>query len=89
MEDPTVWVPDHEQYGGVPRGSVPPVGNLPDGWGPIGPMNHESWRITVLTLTTRLPATFDWLVGDAEWAMGIARAPMATNGGVFSAAAGA
>ena len=28
--DPTIWVPDYEQYSGVPRGSLPPVGNLPD-----------------------------------------------------------
>ena len=39
-EDPTIWVPDHEPYGGVPRGSLPPVSKLPDTWGPIGPMHH-------------------------------------------------
>ena len=72
-EDPTIWVPDHEHYYGVPRGSLTPVGNLLDSWVPIGPMNHDNWRTTVLTLTTRLPFTLGWLVGDAEWAMGMAR----------------
>ena len=71
-EDPKICVPDYEYYGGVPRGSLPPVGNLPDSWGPIGPMNRDNWRTTVLTLTTCLPFTFGWLDGDAEWAMGIA-----------------
>ena len=36
-------------------------------------MNHDNWRTSVLTLTNCLPFTFGWLVGDAEWAMGIAR----------------
>ena len=54
----------------MPRGTLPPVGNLPDSWGPVGPMNRDNWRTTVLTLTTRLPFTFGWLVGDADWAMG-------------------
>ena len=72
-EDPTVWIPDHDHYGGMPRGSLPHVGNLPDSWGRIGPMNHESSHTTILTLPTRLPFTFGWLVRDAEWAMGIAR----------------
>ena len=36
-------------------------------------MNHDNWRTTVLTLTTRLPFTFGWLVGDTDWAMGIVR----------------
>ena len=34
-------------------------------------MNRGHWHPTVLTLTTRLPFTFGWLVGDAGWAMGI------------------
>ena len=58
----------------MPRGSLPPVGNVPDSWGPVVFMNHDNWRATVLTLTTRLPLTFGWLVGDAEWAMGVVRA---------------
>ena len=57
----------------MPRGSLPPVGNLPDSWGPIGPMNRGNWRTTVLTLTICLPLTFGWLVGDAEWVMGMVR----------------
>ena len=72
-EDPTIWVQDYEHYGGVPWGSLPPVGNLPDRWGPMGPMNRDNWRTTVLTLTPHLPFTFGWLVGDVEWAIGIAR----------------
>ena len=36
-------------------------------------MNHNNYRTIVVTLTTRLPITFGWLVGNAEWAMGIAR----------------
>ena len=36
-------------------------------------MNRDNWRTTVITLTTRFPFTFGWLVGGAEWAMGIVR----------------
>ena len=34
-------------------------------------MNLNNYCTTVVTLTTRLPFAFGWLVGDAEWAMGI------------------
>ena len=34
-------------------------------------MNRDNWRTTVITLTTRLPFTFDWLLEDVGWAMGI------------------
>ena len=34
-------------------------------------MNRDNWRTTVITIITRLPFTFSWLVGDAECAMGI------------------
>ena len=71
--DPTIWVPDYEHYSGVPRVSLPPVGNLPDSCGPVGPMNRDNRRATLLTLTALLPFTFGWLVGDAEWAMGVVR----------------
>ena len=27
--DPTIYVPDHEHYDDAPRGSLPPIGNLP------------------------------------------------------------
>ena len=64
--DPTILAPDYEHPNDAPRGSLPPVGNLPDSWGPIGPMNRDKWRTTVITLTRRLPFTFGWLVGDAE-----------------------
>ena len=86
-EDPTIWAPDYEHYGGLPRGSLPPVVNLPDKWGPIGPMKRDNWHTTLLTPTTRLPFTFGWLVGDAEWAMGSLAAPMATSGVILSSAA--
>ena len=69
--DPTIWVADYEHYNDAPRGSLPPVGNLRDSWGPIGPMNRENWRTTFITLTTRLRFTFGWLVGDPEWTTGV------------------
>ena len=72
-EDPTIWIADCEHYGGVPRGSLPPVGNSPDSRGLIGPMNRDNWRTTVLTLTCHLSFTFCWLVGEAERAMGVVR----------------
>ena len=43
------------------------------GCSPVGPMDRNNWRATVLILTTRLPFTFGWLVGDAEWATGVLR----------------
>ena len=78
-----MWVPDYEPYGGMPRGSLPPVGSLPDSWGPIAPLNGDNWRTTVLTLTTRLQYTFGWLVGDAELATGIARGAHGHDWGNF------
>ena len=71
--DPTVYVPDHEDYNNAPRGILPPIGNLPDSRGYVSPTNQNNYRNIVVTLTTRLPIAFGWLVGDAEWAMGIAR----------------
>ena len=70
---PTVYVPDYKHYDDVPLGSQPPVGNLPDSWGPVTPMNLNNYRTTVVTVTCRLPFAFCWLVADAEWAMGIVR----------------
>ena len=75
MADPTVYVPDHEHYNDAPRGSLPPIGNVPDSWGPVTPTNFNNYRTIIVTLTTRLPIAFGWLVGDAEWAMGIACGP--------------
>ena len=37
----------------------------------------------LVTLTTRLPIAFGWLVGDAEWAMGIARGAHGAEWGDF------
>ena len=71
--DPTVYVPDHEDYNDAPQGSLPPIGNLPGSWGYVSPTNQNNYRNIVVTLTTRLPIAFGWLLGDAEWAMGIAR----------------
>ena len=85
---PTIYVPDYEHYDDAPRGSLPLVGNLPDSWGPVDTMNNYYYRSTVITLTTCLPFAFGWLVGDAEWAMWVAEAPMAANGGICSTAAG-
>ena len=71
--DPTVYVPDHEDYNDAPRGSLSPIGNLPDSWGYVSPTNQNNYRNIIVTLTTRLLTAFGWLVGDAEWAMNIAR----------------
>ena len=65
--------PDHEHDDDAPRGSLPPMGNLPDSWGYVTPMNLNNYRTIVVTLTTRLRIAFGWLMGDAEWAMGITR----------------
>ena len=62
---PTIYVPDYEHYGDAPQGSLPPIGNLPDSWGPVTPTNLKKYRTIVVTLTTRLPIAFGWLVGDA------------------------
>ena len=81
--DPTIYVSDSEHYDDAPRGSVPPIGNLPDSWGPVTPMNCNNYRTTVVTLTSRLPFAFSWLVGDAEWAMGIVRGAHGGEWGEF------
>ena len=64
--DPAIYGPASEHYNDAPRGSLPPVGNLPDSWGPDTCMNHNNYRTTVITLTTRLPFAFGWLVGDGH-----------------------
>ena len=87
--DPTIYVPDYEHYDDAPRGSLPPIGNLPHSWGPVTPMNHNNYRTIVVTLTTRLPIAFGWLVGDAEWAMGIARGAHCAKLGKFFQRSGA
>ena len=46
-------------------------------------MNHNNYRTMVVTLTTRLPFAFGWLVGDAEWAIGIARGAYGGEWGEF------
>ena len=81
--DPTIYIPDSEHYDDGPRGSLPPIGNLPDSWGPVTPMNRNNYRTTVVTLTTRLPFAFGWLPGHAEWAMGIVRGARGGECGEF------
>ena len=49
----------------------------------------NNYRITVVTLTTRLPFAFGWLVGDAEWAMGIVRGAHGGRWGNFFHRSGA
>ena len=71
--DPTIDVPDNENYDDAPRGSARPVPNLPDSRGPVTPMNLNNYRTTIVTLTSRLPFAFSWRVADAERAMGIVR----------------
>ena len=46
-------------------------------------MNLNNYRTIVVTLTTRVPIAFGWLVGDAEWAMGIARGAHGAKWGDF------
>ena len=85
--DPTIYVANYEHYDDAPRGSLPPIGYLPDSWGPVTPMNHNNYRTIVVTLTTRL--SIAWLVGDAEWAMGIARRAHGGEWGEFLHRSGA
>ena len=87
--DPTIYVPDYEHYDDAPQGSIPPIGNLPDSWSSVTPMNHNNYRTIVVTLTTRLPIAFGWLVGDAKWAMGITRGAHGGEWGEFFHRSGA
>ena len=82
-------VPDSEHYDDASRGSLPPIGHPPDTFGPVTPRNHNNYRIIVVTLTNRLPIAFGWLVGDAEWAMGIARGAHGGEWGEFFHRSGA
>ena len=56
--DPTIYVPDNDHYDDVPQGSLPPIGNLADSWGPVSPMNLKNYRTTVVSLTYLLPFAF-------------------------------
>ena len=85
----TIYVADYEHYEDTPRGSLPPVGNLPDGWGPVSAMNLNNYCTTVVTLTSRLPFALSWLVGDAEWAMGVVRGAHRRKWGDFFHRSGA
>ena len=87
--DPTSYIPDSEHYDDAPRGSLPPMGNLPNIWGPGTSMNFNNYRTTVVTLTNGLPFAFSWLVGDAEWAMGIVRSAHGGEWGDFFHRSGA
>ena len=44
-------------------------------------MNHNNYRTIVVSLTTRLPIAFGWLVADAECTMGVARGAHGGEGG--------
>ena len=46
-------------------------------------MSHNNYRTIVVTLTTRLPIAFGWLVRDVEGAMGIARGAHGAERGEF------
>ena len=61
--NPTIYVPDYEDYNYAPLGSLLPVANLPDSWGRVSTKCLNIWRTTVVTLNARLPFTFGWLVG--------------------------
>ena len=69
-ESPTNWVPERETQNTVPRGSLPRLRELPANC-EMSPMNIDNYRAIALVLTTRVAFAFGWLVGDAEWAMGI------------------
>ena len=87
--DPRIYAPDHEHYDNAQWGSLPPIGNLPDSSGYVTPRNLNNYRTIVVTLTTRLPIAFSWLVGDAEWAMGVARCAHGAEWGYFFHCGGA
>ena len=76
-------VPDHERYGGVPRGSLSPVGSLPDSWGPIGPMNKKTGAppSSALPQAARSPLAGWWGTQNGPW--GSLAARIAKNGGIF------
>ena len=46
-------------------------------------MNHNIYRTIVVTLTNRLLIAFGGLVGDADWAMAIARGAHGAEWGEF------
>ena len=71
-DNPTNHAPDHEPYDTVPRGSLPLPGELTSPWDPTE-MNIHNYRAVTVALTSRLPFALGWLVGDGEWAMGLAR----------------
>ena len=52
-------------------------------------MNLNNYRTTVVSLTTRRRFAFGWLVGDAEWAMGIVRGAHGGEWGTFFGRSGA
>ena len=56
----------------MPRGSLPLPGELPSTWD-LTTMNVENYRAVTVALSICLPFAFGWLVGDGEWAMGLAR----------------
>ena len=61
-----------------PGAVYPPLAICQTVGAPVTPMNHNNYRTIVVTLTFRLPIAFSCLVGDAEWATGIAHG---THGG--------
>ena len=86
--DPTIYVPDYEHYNDAPRGSLPPIGNLPDSWGPVTSTNLNNYRTIVVTLTTRLPIAMAGSPGARNGRWASPAVPMAPSGGIFSIAAG-
>ena len=71
-DNPTNWAPDHEPYDTVPQGSLPLAAEPLDRWN-LSPVNIQNYRAVTVILFPRLPFAFGWLVGNAEWAMGIVR----------------
>ena len=79
--DPTIYVPDHEHYDEAPRGSLPPIGNLPDSWGYVTPTNLKT------TAPSLSPSPFSSRSPSAGW-WGTGNGPMAPSGGISPIAAG-
>ena len=82
-ETHTNYAPDNQPYDTVPRGSLPLPGELPSTWD-LTTMNVENYSANTVALSTRLPFALGGLVGDGEWAMGLARSAHGHEwGGLF------
>ena len=87
-DNPTNWVPDYKPYHTVQQGKPALPSEVPRSWDRSRKI-IENYRDVTFALTISLPFTFEWLMGDAECAMGIVcGAHGQKNGGNSSAALG-